>query len=49
MWVHARQGDGGCIVHSENVAGELWKEETELEHESYGFGEGFWSSTEEGD
>ena len=32
MWVHARQVDGGCVVHSENVAGQLWEEETEVLH-----------------
>jgi hypothetical protein len=36
--VHAGQGDGGCVVHGENVAGELWEEETEVVHVFCGFG-----------
>ena len=26
------QADGGCVVHGENVAGELWEEETDAVH-----------------
>ena len=40
MWFHAGIGDGGCIVHGEDVAGEVCEKEEEVVYVFCGLGEG---------